>query len=65
MYSEEFKKVIGTYTTDVNGEIFIENLRIGNYKLIEKITNKWYNLNDEAIEIKINWGKNNRYTCRK
>ena len=57
LYSEEFKKVIGTYTTDVNGEIFIENLRIGNYKLIEKITNKWYNLNDEAVEIKINWGK--------
>lgn len=57
LYSEEFKKVIGTYTTDVNGELFIKNLRIGNYKLIEKITNKWYNLNEEATEIKIDWGK--------
>lgn len=28
LYSEEFKKVIGTYTTDVNGEIKINNLRV-------------------------------------
>lgn len=27
LYSEEFKKVIGTYTTDVNGEIYVEGLR--------------------------------------
>lgn len=27
LYSEELKKVIGTYTTDVNGEIYVEGLR--------------------------------------
>ena len=54
LYSEEFKKVIGTYTTDVNGEIHIKNLRVGEYKLIEKNTNKWYNLNDDT-EIEIKW----------
>lgn len=54
LYSEEFGKVVGTYTTDVNGEIYIENLRTGNYKLIEKETNKWYNL-AENTDIKIEW----------
>ena len=44
LYSEEFKKIIGTYYTDVNGELEIKNLRTGNYKLIETKTNKWYNL---------------------
>ncbi|MBQ7411150.1 MAG: Cys-Gln thioester bond-forming surface protein [Clostridia bacterium] len=52
LYSEEFQKVIGTYRTDVNGEIYIENLRIGNYSLIEKETNRWYNLaNDTNIAV--------------
>lgn len=54
LYSEEFKKVVGTYYTDVNGELKIENLRIGDYKLIETKTNKWYNLSDN-VDIKINW----------
>jgi collagen adhesion protein len=40
LFSEEFQKVIGTYTTNVDGEIQINNLRIGNYKLIEKNTRK-------------------------
>lgn len=50
LYSEEFKKVVGTYTTNSNGEIIIENLRIGNYKLKEISTNKWYNLAD-TVEV--------------
>lgn len=54
LYSEEFGKVINSYVTDTNGEIYIENLRIGNYKLIEKNTNKWYNLADDT-EIKVDW----------
>lgn len=54
LYSNEFKKVIGTYRTDVNGEIYIENLRIGDYSLIEKNTNKWYNLADN-VEVKVEW----------
>ena len=56
LYSDEFKKVIGTYKTDANGEIYIENLRTGNYRLIEKTTNKWYNLTGDT-EIKIEWDK--------
>ncbi len=54
LYSHEFKRVIGTYRTDVNGEIYIENLRIGEYSLIEKETNKWYNLADN-VEVKVEW----------
>ena len=55
LYSEEFQRVIGTYTTDVNGEISIKNLRTGNYKLIEKNTGKWYNLaEDTTVEVKWN-----------
>lgn len=40
LYSEEFGRVIGTYTTNVDGEIEINDLRIGKYKLIEKNTRK-------------------------
>ena len=54
LFSEEFNKVIGTYITDVNGEIHIDNLRTGNYKLLEKNTNKWYNLADDT-NINIKW----------
>ena len=60
LYSEEFQRVIGTYTTDVNGEISIKNLRIGNYKLIEKNTGKWYNLaEDTTVEVKWNTTEEN------
>lgn len=55
LFSEEFQKVIGTYTTNVDGEIKIDNLRVGNYKLIEKNTGKWYNLADDTtVEVKWN-----------
>lgn len=55
LYSNEFNKVIGTYTTNVNGEIEIRDLRIGSYKLIEKNTGKWYNLaKDTTVNIKWN-----------
>ena len=54
LYSEEFQRVIGTYTTDVNGEISIKNLRTGNYKLIEKNTGKWYNLAEDTT-VEVNW----------
>lgn len=36
------------------GEIHIDNLRIGSYKLLEKNTNKWYNLADDT-EINVKW----------
>lgn len=54
LYSKELDKVISTHHTDINGEIFIENLRIGDYSLIEKSTNKWYNL-AENTEVKVEW----------
>lgn len=54
IYSDEFQRVIGTYTTDVNGEIEINNLRTGNYRIIEKKTGKWYNLSED-IDIEIKW----------
>lgn len=61
LYSEEFKKVIGTYKTDVNGEILVKNLRTGDYKWIEKNTNKWYNLAGD-INVKVEWEKTNEST---
>lgn len=61
LYSEEFGKIIGTYHTDVNGELEIKNLRIGNYKVLEKATNKWYNLADD-LDIKVEWNKTNYQT---
>ena len=54
LYSKEFNKVIGSYTTDVNGNISVKDLRVGGYSLIEKITNKWYNL-AENTEVEIDW----------
>ena len=60
LYSEEFQRVVGTYTTDVNGKISIKNLRTGNYKLIEKNTGKWYNLaEDTTVEVKWNTTEEN------
>lgn len=55
LYSEEFDKVIGTYTTDSNGEIKVNNLRIGNYRLIEKNTVQGYLLNTEVFKFKIDY----------
>ena len=60
LYSEEFKRVIGSYTTNVDGEIKIDNLRTGVYKLIEKNTGKWYNLaKDTEVEVKWNTTEEN------
>lgn len=61
LYSEELEKVIGNYTTDKNGEINIDNLRIGNYTAIEKSTNKWYNLAQDT-NIKVEWDKTTQTT---
>ena len=44
LYSKEFDRVVGTYKTNVNGEISVENLRTGDYIWQEKTTNQWYNL---------------------
>ena len=54
LFSHEFNKVIGTYYTDENGELEIKDLRVGVYSLIEKKTNKWYNL-AKNTDIKVEW----------
>ena len=61
LYSEKLQKVIGTYTTDVNGRIEINDLRTGNYKIIEKNTSEWYNLADD-VDVKIDWDKTTSVT---
>lgn len=55
LYSYEFDKITGYYKTDANGEIHIKGLRTGNWALIEKNTDKWYNLNEDPVEIEIKW----------
>lgn len=57
LYSYEFEKIAGYYKTDVNGEIHIKGLRTGDWALIEQSTNKWYNLNDNFVDIEIKWNK--------
>lgn len=38
------------------GEIYIENLRIGNYSLIEQETNRWYNLTEDT-DVVVKWNE--------
>ena len=47
------KNVTGTYETDANGEIFIDNLEIGTYYLRETKTLKGYKLTDELIQVEL------------
>lgn len=62
LYSYEFDKITGYYKTDANGEIHIKGLRTGNWALIEKSTNKWYNLNENPVEIEIKWSESTNTT---
>lgn len=50
LYSEGNEK-IGEYTTDANGEILVEDLKIGNYKLKELSTRTGYILNSQEIDV--------------
>lgn len=56
LYSRELDKVIGTYTTDEKGKIFISNLRIGEYELRETVAQKEYEIG-ENVNISIEWEK--------
>ena len=47
------KNVTGTYETDANGEIFIDNLEIGTYYLRETKTLRGYKLTDELIQVEL------------
>ena len=52
------KNLINTYKTDKNGEIFINNLNIGNYYLREiEESNSLYTPLKEDIKVTINWNE--------
>ena len=55
LFNANDNKLIGSYKTDENGKIEINNLNTGNYILKETKTNEWYNLaNDKQIDIQWN-----------
>ena len=47
------KQKLGTFVTDENGEILIDNLEIGTYYLQETKTLKGYKLTDELIQVEL------------
>lgn len=49
-------KKVGNYITNENGEIYIEKLNIGTYKLVETKTNEIYELGGE-VTIVVEWDK--------
>ena len=48
---------LGTYKTDKQGSIEINNLKPGTVKIKEIETDSRYILNDEPIEVNLNWGE--------
>ncbi len=55
LWSKEFNKLVGIYTTDLNGEISVKNLRTGDYILKETTKkNGYYLAKDTNITIKWN-----------
>lgn len=61
LYSKELDKLIGVYTTDEKGEIFISNLRIGEYELREITTKEGYEIGED-VNIFIEWEKTTNVT---
>ena len=61
LYSKELEKVIGTYVTDKNGEIYVENLRIGEYELREITTKEGYEIGED-VNIFVEWEKTTKVT---
>lgn len=51
------KELINKYTTDENGKIYIENLKVGEYSIKEIETNKEYELNSEEIKTTIKYNE--------
>ena len=58
LYNDK-KELIKKLITDKNGEVQVENLDIGTYTLKEVKTNEQYILNNEQIQIEIQWNKEN------
>ncbi len=56
LYNDK-NQLIKKLITDKNGEIKVDNLDIGDYILKEVKTNDKYILNDEKIEVKVEWNK--------
>ena len=56
LYSKDWDEVIGTYTTDENGEISIKELRTGEYELRTKVNKDGYE-NEENQSISIEEGQ--------
>jgi uncharacterized surface anchored protein len=56
------KQKIGEYVTDSNGEILVENLKIGNYILKEINTNAGYVLDSSETAVIIEYNKTNTIT---
>lgn len=56
LYNDK-KELINKIITNENGEAVIENLDIGTYTIKEVKTNEEYVLNEEEIEVKIEWNK--------
>ena len=50
---DEREQVIGSYTTDKNGEIFIDNLELGTYHIKETKAKKGYRLDDSVQKVVI------------
>lgn len=61
LYSKELEKVIGTYVTDKEGKIYIENLRIGEYELREITTKEGYEIGED-VNISVEWEKTTKVT---
>ncbi len=49
---------VDTITTGIDGVARLDNVRIGSYKLIEKSTNEYYNVNATPITAMVNSGDN-------
>lgn len=58
------KKIIGTYTTDKNGEIFIEGLKCGDYYLKETKENPLYYALNEDIKVTVKWNETTTQTIK-
>lgn len=56
LYNDK-KELINKIITNKKGEAVIENLDIGTYTIKEVKTNEEYVLNEEEIEVKIEWNK--------
>lgn len=63
LYSKELEEVIGTYITDQEGKIYVENLKVGEYELREIATKEGYEIG-ENMNISIQEGKTIEITVK-